>query len=262
MKYCLLGALSALAILSGCSGRGVKFNDLSTNAVVPQSLQNRTLWTDVAFPQYKMSVLVGHVLQRATPTSPWERRDAQLLPNDFSMEPELIEDGAFYHSVVSSAIAMNGNATIPIMQVAAKLSDDRRLELTIEDSAMLVVESKQIPRKAIEAFLRKNPRKPGTNRVWVQGVMITKLNYKQAKETSASATVSGGAFGADGRVFAKNETMLRDVYITMLLINLDDIEDNLGGPNATHSVMGPMDVFDYRAEVLSKDGIVGIPPKK
>lgn len=61
----------------------------------------------------------------------------------------------------------------------------------------------------------------------------------------------------------KTRPCLRDVYITMLLINLDDIEDNLGGPKR-HALrlMGPMDVFDYRVEVLTRTASWEFPPKK
>jgi hypothetical protein len=208
-------------MLYGCSG--VQFVDSASNLPVPPGLAERTLWKDTAIVQYKLQSLTGYVLERPNDGDTWVRV-TQVTPTPFALEPDPIADGEFYHSIVDSSIQGSAGVQVPILSVAANLKDTQRLEVTISDAALLHIPDNLIPWKELGDFVTKSPSKQGLRRVWVQAAMLTKMTFKMAHETDASSTVSGAAFKVDGKVFNQSETMQRQAFITMLLIDLNELE--------------------------------------
>lgn len=241
-------AIITLGLLGvcGCSN-GIKFINSATNLPVPPTLQARTLWDDPSIAQYKPEVLIGYVLEKSTPTDNWKRKK-QIIPATVSTIPEVIKDGQFYHSIVDSSIAVNGGVTIPIVSAAAKLSVDQRMELTIEDAALLLVPDNVIPWDDLVAYNTQNPPSTGVSRSWVQAVMLTKMYYSIAQKTNSDSTVSGAAYAADSKTFNQNTGLQRQPYITLLLVDLDDIQKKQASRNLTGKP-------SYRTIVIPKGGI-------
>lgn len=218
-----------LICLTSCGG--VKFINSATNLPVPPSLQQRTLYEDPSVLQYSLGSLTGYVLEKSTSTSKWVRIK-QFVPDPFSTVPKILDDGQFYNSVVDNSIAVNGNVPIPMLAIAAKITNEQRMELRIEDQSLLIVDDPLIPWAALEKFVKDTPRSNSASRVWVQASMLTRMYYKVGTKTNVNATVAGSAFGADGNVYNATALTQRQSYITMLLIDLDRIEDaarNNGG---------------------------------
>lgn len=216
------------------SGCGLKFINSAVNLPVPPTLQERTLFKDTSIIQYDLELLSGYVLERERPDSLWNRRK-QILPAGFQPTVKPIPEGEFYHSIVDNQIAASGGATIPILSIASSLKVNQRMELTITDAALVVVPDKDIPWTELASYAQAHQLPPGSQRVWVQAVMLTKLMFNQAVETNADATVSGGAYKVDGKVYNHDTSLQRQPYLTMLLIDVNELVRQLeaaGGRDA------------------------------
>jgi hypothetical protein len=235
-------------MLAACEG--VKFVSSITNEPPGISLETRSLWDDSSILQYRLDGLSGYVLERSGANLPW-RRKVQILPTGFNTEPELLPDGQVYSSIVDNRIAGSGNATIPLFSVASTMSSEQRMELTITDTALLYVNDKDIPWAEINAYRQNNPPAAGVSRVWVQAVMLTQMRMRIASKTETDATVSGAAYGADGKVFNQNTAARRQAYLTMLLVDLDQLDP----ANPRPLVMRPAGSI-YKTLTIPQGGLV------
>jgi hypothetical protein len=165
----------------------------------------------------------GYVIEKPADSDSWSRI-RQIVPSDFKPNPEPIAEGQFYYSIVDRQAAVSGGAAIPILSVASSLSTSERLELTIEDVALLHINSLKIPWEELRRFVEENPLPPGARRIWVQTVMLTRMYLSIANETEANATVSGSAYKADGKVFNRTGSMQRQSFVTMLPVDLGRFE--------------------------------------
>jgi len=236
-----LATLALLVASNGCGG--LSFVDSPTNLPVPPSLAKRTLFEDSSIIQYDLELLVGFVLQRDGQGEKWARREG-ILPDGYTGKLVLIDDGKFYSSIVDRSVAYTSSGIIPILSVAASLDAKSRIELTIEDSAMMMVQD--IPWAKLRAYEKNNPRSENQERVWVQSVMLTKMYLKKATQINASGTVSGAAYSAGGKVYNANSSMQRQSFITMLLVDLNRLDD-FPIPNTSYNGPNQMGVTEIRA---------------
>lgn len=205
--------------LSGCAG--IKFNDSTNVFKAPSgSLKERTLWHDPSVIQYKLQSLSGYIILKKSGDEKFTRIK-QILPENFSTEPEPIADGQFYHSIVNSEFATSGAGNVPVLNIAASLASNQMMEVTIVDQALIHVDDKIIPWDSLKSFVESNPLSSGDERLWVQAVMVTQVFTKTATSVDSDAQVSGSAYKVSGQTYNASESQDRTPYITMLTLDVD-----------------------------------------
>ncbi len=216
----ILSVALFVTTLSACPG--IKFNNsVNVFRAPPASLSERTLWNDPSIIQYKLESLSGYMIVKSKNETKF-RRVRQILPDDnFTLEPESIPDGEFYHSLVNAKFAAEGSGKIPLFASAASLQSDQMMEITILDKALIHIDDRLIPWDKLSDFVKKNPLGEGDERYWVQAAMLTQMLSKIATSVKSDAQVSGSAYQVNGKVFNAAETVDRSPYITMLLLDVD-----------------------------------------
>jgi len=207
-------------ILGSCAG--IQFND-SNNAykTLPMSFQNRSIWHDPSVVKYKLQGLQGYIIEKKVGEDHFNRI-YQILPDDFDFTPELIKDADYYHSLVDSRFVTEGSGRFPILEIAASLSHQQMMELTIIDKAILYVDDKDIPWGKLMNFVSSNPLEDNVTRYWVQAVMTTQVLSKTASKVESDAQVSGSAYQVNGQIYNAAETQDRNTIITMLLVDIEN----------------------------------------
>lgn len=227
-------------ILVGC---GIKLNPIGQAFIPPPpSLKERSLWPDPSVLQYKLDSLVGYIIHKSPENSDYVRV-RQILTDGYTLTLEPIKEGLFYHSVINSTFATQGEGNIPILSVAASLTSEQAMELSINDKAIVHIKEDAIPWNKLKAFKTANPLKAGDQRYWVQATMLTQLSYKLATKIDSDATVSGSAYKVASQNYNAAETFTRTPYITMLTLDFDAAIDSGAGLNnksLTDSAISPV----------------------
>jgi hypothetical protein len=222
MKKTMSGLCVTLASLFLASCAGMKFNDSVNVFKAPSgTLKERTLWHDPSVIQYKLQSLSGYIVQKKSGDEKF-KRIKQILPSGFSVEPEPITNGEFYHSIINSNFVLEGSGNVPILSAAASLSSKQMMEITIVDKSLIHVEDATIPWDDLKTFVEANPLENGDQRFWVQAVMVTQVFTKIATAVDADAQVSGSGYQVNGQTYNATETQDRTPYITMLTLDIDE----------------------------------------
>ncbi|HDY93566.1 MAG TPA: hypothetical protein ENH67_09545 [Pseudoalteromonas sp.] len=212
-----------LTLLFGCTG--IKLNPIGQAFIPPPpSLQKRTLWHDPSILQYKLNSLTGYIVHKSQANKDFIRV-TQVLDDGYALTLEPLKDGVYYHSVINSSFASTGEGAFPILSVAANLSSEQAMELTINDKAISYINETKIPWGKLKAFKTQNPLKAGDKRFWVQATMLTQLSYKIATKIESDATVSGSAYKVGTQNYNAADTFTRTPYITMLTLDFDEALD-------------------------------------
>jgi hypothetical protein len=209
-------------IICGC--QGIKFNNCQDVFIPPsQSFKERSIWTDASIIQYKLQALFGYIITKSDIENKY-KRVIQILPNNYTPNLEPITEGEFYHSLINSDFATKISGNIPILSVAADLQATQMMEITILDKCLIYMDDNNIPWDKLKDYVKTHPKKNGNDRFWVQAVMLTQMLSKTATTCKSNETVSGSAYQVNGQTYNAGETQNKTPYITMLLIDIDQID--------------------------------------
>ncbi len=222
-----------IGLAVGCSG--VKFASSPMNMPLPRNIAKRSVWEDTGILKYRLDGLVAHVLV-AKGDGTYKRKQ-QLLKDGCQLDQVAIDGGNVYQSKIDSRVVGDANLSVPILGFANKLQADQAMEVVINDTMMIFIESKDIPVDKLMAEAEKpNPDK--LDRFWVQAVMLTQVVKRLHTKIEAGTTVIGATFGANGQLYNESGVFHSDPKITMLLVNIDDFSKG------------------FREKKYAKDGIV------
>lgn len=222
--------LMSLCSCAGCppKGKGVTFNDISNiNQALPDSYKNRSIWSDPSIIKYKLTGLVGYVIQKKDQNSNFERTISRIVPNDYTLQVEQIpaDVAKIYYSIIDSNFKVSANAALPIIQATCQVETNQVMELIITDKCMIYIPDEILP---IEDLIRiaqtDNPNH--YKRCWVQAVMLTEVMKKNYTHVSSDSTVTGTTFAVGGKVYNNNSSsgFQSEPVITMLLVDLDELK--------------------------------------
>jgi hypothetical protein len=218
----------ALMLLSciflGCPKPGVTFDPLRLTNDLPDTFKKRNLYPDESgILKYKLTELVGRVIYK-TPSTEYYSVKKVILNPDYSPVIELISDadGQVFEGLVDRNAALKGS----YLAFASDLSVKEVATVSIRDRHTVIVKNKDIPRDSLVAEAEAVQKDSLTRRFWVQGAMLTSLDVARFSEISANASgVVGATFGAEGHVYNKQSQGIHDYRISVLLIDLDGLEE-------------------------------------
>jgi hypothetical protein len=246
LQNCLLVVIATgtSLFMASCAG-GVQFNPSNFNENVGDELRNRAVLASAGSYRSNLGGLMGLVLKvEDTPGRDQKVFDAlnivgQELPPTSSIQIEL-KPFKWYESKVTGGMQVQGS----YLTAAASISGDGMRDVLITDEAVVYVKAADIPWHTL-----KNMSVPlNTKLFYVRGAILSSLIYKTYTKVDANATVSGGAFGANGKVFASNEGFSQDIKIALDVIAItstlrDDL--NRAGHGAGSGTLGtPTGSFD------------------
>jgi hypothetical protein len=193
---------------------------------LPESFVSRNVLTDPSgLVRYTLEEQVGKLLYRNLQDSSFTVTGRVLLPGDYRPTVQLIDQdqGRIYEGLLSREAA----ADAAYLAVATKLKGNELATLTVKDRAYSRVPNTQVPWNLLAAEARRSRPRQGTKVYWVQGVLLSSVDYKVATEFDATA---GGkmteAFAANGRLYDKSESTTYDHHVSMDLIDLDYVLEN------------------------------------
>lgn len=203
------------------------FGDTPLNKTLPDDYKNRVLWTETDIFKYNLEQLVGHVIVHDPATGTFARGARHVSA---SKPPTLkaIEGGTLYHSKIDSRAASEGS----YLAFAAKLSEEQTASVTITDTAHIFIPYEEIPSDAILQEAHRPKATPNCKRYYIQGVLLTAVTTEYGTKLASDASgVVGDTFGAKGNVYNEDATLTKDVRISVLLLDVDDLAAILGGQN-------------------------------
>ena len=193
---------------------------------LPETFVSRNVLTDPSgLVRYTLEEQVGKLLYRASPDGAFTTSGRVLLPANYSPSVQLIDQdqGRIYEGLLNREAA----ADAAYLAVAAKLKVNELATLTIKDRAYSRIPNTQVPWTLLAAEAKRQRPTQGTKVYWVQGVLLSSIDYKVATEFDSNA---GGklteAFSANGRLYDKSETTTYDHHVSMDLIDLDYVLEN------------------------------------
>jgi len=214
--------------LSGCAG--VRFADIPQfNRALPDDYRNRVLWKEVDIFKYNLAQLAGHVVTTSDPSGGRFERGARILGRDTVPTLQPIRDGTLYHSKIDRDASVEGD----YLAFAAKLSDRQTADVVIVDTSQVFIPFEEVPVEALLAEAAKERPTPSTRRYYIQGVLLATVTTRYGVQIDAGASgVIGSTFGAKGKVFNEEDTVSKDVRISLLLIDLDELTKKHAALNA------------------------------
>ncbi|HLF92109.1 MAG TPA: hypothetical protein VJB14_01500 [Planctomycetota bacterium] len=199
------------ALLAGCGGDGVTFVGQMLNHPIPSELLERTVFKSVGAYREHLDQLVGLLLTvddgPGAPALSEQNITVRYLAKGSEVE-EKSDPVIRYESKVDRGLSAEGN----YLAFAASLSAEQKAEVVVTDVASAFAE--EVPWD----LLARAPVPVGKKAYWVRGVTLTTVAYKTYQKQAAKASVSGGAFGVSGDVYASADRFSLDYRIGVNLI--------------------------------------------
>lgn len=225
MAYRVIVTTCSVIALSSCVNSppkiGVQFGESAIAfAAPPDFLKERSVWHDPSVIQYKLQSLAGYIIEKNQGENKF-RRVKQVIPEGYIMEVEPTVEGQVYHSLIDSKFAITGSGGIPLLNFAGTLKDNQMLEVTILDKALIHVNDSIIPWNKLQNHIDTKPLAGGTERYWIQAVLITDVLSKSATKIESDGKITGSGFQVNGSVYNLSETQSRAPNLTLLLLDFD-----------------------------------------
>jgi hypothetical protein len=206
MRIGVLFIVVTVAVIDiGCGGNGgIRFSPDSLNGQAwPAELNERAYFKAAGVYARSLSGLVGHVLypKKVNGVCPTSYSAADLSIQQYVLPGTKLEPDTTVVERYSDKIDANASVDTTVLTFVSKLAANQSSEVLVADTiAMIVPEAgmdvarlkKEVPQK-----LRADDCPP----YFIRGAIMTTVTYRTATEVKADATVSGGAFSANGKVY-------------------------------------------------------------
>ena len=197
--------------LAGC--QGVTFKDIGVNPPLPDDFKSRTVIKNSIDFRLNPESNIGLIIAPDA-AGTYEIIGKPVLASGSVPQSSAFKDGEVYDAIIDSGAAMQGN----YLAFAASLSSDQKAELHIVDATHAFVPIADIPDDLIFAIAATASSKP---RYWIAELYISTVTKTNSTEESSTATSSGPAFGANGKVYAQDTVSSHDWVVAAKLINVD-----------------------------------------
>jgi len=238
-KYLQIGAVLVLLWqLSACAG--YKFGPAGDfNLKLPTALEQRSVWPNPGQFIYHAADLAGYVI-REEENGTYNRIMRILPPGvaEVSMTDIPVEKAVTYNGKIDRSMAFHGDVAVPVVSIAADLAANEALEIDLADVEEAYLQDETFS-EDIEFLKRLASNHSATgNRYWIQGVLVTRVLYRKYSQIDSKTSVGYAAFGnAEGKVFNTTTSFFRDRMLTMVLLDLNALWEDLqaretdGGPD-------------------------------
>lgn len=237
-----LPALIVALGLAGCDR--IKFVDNAVNAATfPAELQLREVFEVPGTYARDLTALAGHVLyaKRTNRGCGGPYRDASvgpryLLPSDAHLETDSRADVRF-----EALIDRGATIEVGYTRLAGTLTAQQVAEISIVDSASVVVPDTSIPVDDLEELATKPLPDGYCDRFYVRGVILMTITTRVYEQLSADASVTGVAFGAKKNIYGNQSARGVDYRIGLTLKPIrPDFDASLALPAASRAFL-PLD---------------------
>ncbi|MGV8019303.1 MAG: hypothetical protein AB2L26_14130 [Ignavibacteria bacterium] len=199
-----------------------KVSDIASYSydVLPKSYTQRTFFGPNASYTYNIDQLPGFLV-RYDPYK--ETYKTASLMRYYKQTPKitLISDGLIYSHKFNRKASFNGSYLI----ASIKVEDESIIDLNIEDVAVCSLNEDSLykDKELYDAALMYSDDET-RNLFIVKGVTLTVIKYKTFEKISTITGVSGEILAAEAGYFKSNESIYKDVLISLDLMSLYDFK--------------------------------------
>jgi hypothetical protein len=246
-------ALFGCLLLAGCPG--VRFANIPQfNKELPEDFKRRVLWNQTDIFKYNLQELAGHVIYAKGQAGEYDRGPRYVKPDKYP-PLKIVESGEVYKSKIDKGASAEGS----YLAFAAKLSGDQIADVAIIDTAQVFIPYEDIPMDALLEEAKKPAPPETTKRYYIQAVLLATVVTQYGAKIKADASgVVGNAFGAKGNIYNEEQTVSRDVRISLLLIDLDRLVKVKAMPGPPEALTTERLVKAARADGFSVQRISGL----
>jgi hypothetical protein len=199
-----LGQICGLVVLTGCAG-GVKFAPDSLNGQSwPAELSARQYLRSAGVYTRNLAGLVGHVVyaKRVQGECPEVYSDANLSLDHYLLPKSKLEPDTTAVERFSDKIDAKANVDAALLTFAANLAANQAAEVVVMDTTTLMAPDDVIDLPKLQRLADQPLQEGDCDRFFIRGAIVTTVTHRTATEVQGGATITGTAFGANGKVFS------------------------------------------------------------
>ena len=209
----------------GCAAHRVNIGELDVSVInrpLPENVTNRTFYPgDASLYVYNMPQLVGSIMtcDKTTKACSVVARmtKKQTAPTNVFLPDK---SNRLYRSVIDNKFGVG--ITSPF--IMGNLADNRKIEVTIDDSMCLMFNNEDIPAKELEkAYKILKMKDPKAAVYWVQGAILMTITKNYYDEINDNATITAPVFSVNGKVFMSKDEFIKDQRIAIYTMDLAKI---------------------------------------
>jgi hypothetical protein len=146
---------------------------------------------------------VGHVLyaKRVRGECSQVYSDANLSLEQYIRPGTKLEPDTTAVERFSDKIDNKAGVDASVMTFVAKLAGKQAAEVVVSDTTTMIVPDDAIDIPKLQRLADEALQPEECERFFIRGAIVTTITYRVATEVDGSATVSGAAFGANGRIY-------------------------------------------------------------
>lgn len=246
-------AILVVGAVVGCGGspKGIHFSPDSLNGQAwPAELNERAYFRAAGVYARNLSGLVGHVL--------YPKKVSGICPNTYSAAEISLEQylragtklDPDTTAVERYSDKINAKASIDtsVLTFTTKLAANQAAEVLVADTTTLIVPDSAIDVERLKADVPHKAKEDDCEPYFIRGAIITTVTYRTATEVEGDASVSGTAFGANGKVYnaASRYSLDYRLGITVLPVTQGREIDGKHDPKALRDLAPPEHGFPAR----------------
>lgn len=199
-------AVVVVAATNGCgpTSKGLHFSPDSLNGQAwPTELNERAYFKAAGVYARNLSGLVGHVLypKKVSGVCPNTYSSADISIDQYLVPGTKLEPDTTAVERYSDKIDAKASIDVTVLTFASKLAANQAAEVLVADTTALIVPDAAIDLERLKADVRQKSKDDDCQPYFIRGAIITTVTFRTATEVQGDASVSGSAFGANGKVY-------------------------------------------------------------
>jgi hypothetical protein len=200
----VVAALVSVLVACKTGQGGIRFSPDSLNGQAwPSELNERQYFKGAGVYYRNLSGLVGHVLypKKVNGVCPESYTSADLSMEQYLLPGTKIDPDTTAVERYSDRIDGKASVDVTVLTFASKLAANQAADVIVADTTTLIAPDAAIDIERLKTSVQQKLEKDDCQPYLIRGAMVTTITYRTATEVQADATVSGAAFGANGKVY-------------------------------------------------------------
>lgn len=199
-------AVVIVGVTVGCgpTPNGLHFAPDSLNGQAwPSELNDRSYFKAAGVYARNLSGLVGHVLypKKTSGVCPNTYSSADISIDQYLVPGTKLDPDTTAVERYSDKIDAKASVDVTVLTFASKLAANQAAEVVVADTTTLIVPDAAIDLDRLKADVRQQSHDDDCQPYFIRGAIITTVTYRTATEVQGDASLSGSAFGANGKVY-------------------------------------------------------------
>lgn len=196
---CLLGFLLHRNFIA------VSFGDPpQVDTPLPSDFTQRLILRDSSEVRDDITTLLGRVVSIDAEAGRLHQQSRRLIAAGHVPQAHVPTESPLYESKITSGAKASFKGTL-VSTFAEAASASTTLEVLIQDVEVARLTDEQVDWDALYAYLEATAWEELESQCLVQGVRLTRIDYRQYYAQDTSRAVSGDAFSLDGTVYSSSD---------------------------------------------------------